>query len=60
MVRLEMAPETDSASDMVTCKILTKSMEHEMYMKLKSTGSWCLLVEYANDNYFARFHTHSY
>ena len=30
-----------------------KSMKHEM--KVKGTGSWCVLVEYAEDNYYARF-----
>ena len=39
-------------------KILTKSMKREIYVK--STGSWCVLVEYAKDNYYARFHNPSY
>ena len=34
-------------------KIQTKSMEHEM--KVKGTTSWCVLVEYVKDNYYARF-----
>ena len=29
-------------------------------MWVKGTRSWCLLVEYVKDNYFARFHDHSY
>ena len=37
------------------CKILTKSMEHEM--KIKGTRSWCMLEEYVKDNCCARFHT---
>ena len=35
-------------------EILTKSMEREMYVK--GTGSWCVLLEYVKDNYYARFH----
>ena len=35
-----------------------KSMEREMYVK--GTGSWCMLVEYVKDNYYARFHDPSY
>ena len=34
-------------------KIQTKSMEREM--KVKGTTSWCVLVEYLKDNYYARF-----
>ena len=30
------------------CKILTKSMEHEMYVK--GTGSRCVLVKHVTDN----------
>ena len=33
---------------------LTKSMEREMYVK--GTGSWCVLVEYVKDKFYARFH----
>ena len=29
-------------------------------MKVKGTGSRCLLEEYVKDNYYARFHPHSY
>ena len=29
-------------------------------MKVKDTGSWCMLEKYVKDNYYARFHTHSY
>ena len=29
-------------------------------MKVKGTGSWCMLEEYVKDNYYARCHTHSY
>ena len=29
-------------------------------MKVKGTGSRCLLEECAKDNYYARFHPHSY
>ena len=29
-------------------------------MKVKGTGSWCVLVEYVKDNYYARFHDHRY
>ena len=39
-------------------KILTKSLEREM--KVKGTGSRCLLEECFKDNYYARFHPHSY
>ena len=39
-------------------KILTKSVEHEM--SVKGIWSWCVLEEYVKDNYYARFHTHSY
>ena len=39
-------------------KILTKSLEREM--KVKGTRSWCLLEECVKDNYYARFHPHSY
>ena len=28
-------------------------------MYVKSTGSWCVLVEYVNDNYYVRFHDDS-
>ena len=28
-------------------------------MKVKGTGSWCMLEEYVKDNYYARLHTHS-
>ena len=38
-------------------KILTKSLEREM--KVKGTGSRCLLEECVKDNYYARFHPHS-
>ena len=38
-------------------KILTKSVEREM--KVKGTGSSCLLQECVKDNYYARFHPHS-
>ena len=31
---------------------------HEI--RVKGTGSWRLLEEYVKDNYYARFHTHSY
>ena len=41
-------------------KILTKSMEHEMYEYVKGTESWCVLVEYVKENYYARFHKPSY
>ena len=30
-----------------------KSMKREM--KVKGAGSWCVLVEYVKDNYYARF-----
>ena len=39
-------------------KILTKSLEREM--KVKGTGSRCLLEECVKDNHYARFHPHSY
>ena len=39
-------------------KILTKSMECEI--KVKGTGSRCLLVEYVKNNYYARYHNPSY
>ena len=39
-------------------KVLTKSVEHEM--KVKGTGSRCLLQECVEDKYYARFHLHSY
>ena len=29
-------------------------------MQVKDTGLWCMLEESVKDNYFARFHTHSY
>ena len=29
-------------------------------MKVKGTGSWFMHEEYLEDNYNARFHTHSY
>ena len=29
-------------------------------MKVKGTGSWCILVEYVKENYYARFHDPSY
>ena len=35
-------------------EILTNSME------VKGTGSWCVLVEYIKENYYARFHDPSY
>ena len=38
-------------------KILTKSVEREM--KVKGTGSRCLLEECVKDNYYAKFHPHS-
>ena len=38
-------------------KILTKSVEREM--KVKGTGSRCLLQECVKDKYYARFHLHS-
>ena len=37
---------------------MTKSVEHEM--KVKGTGSRCLLEECVKDNNYARFHPHSY
>ena len=36
----------------------TKSVEREM--KVKGTGSRCLLEECVKGNYYARFHPHSY
>ena len=39
-------------------EILTKSVEREM--KVKGTGSRCLLQECVKDKYYARFHLHSY
>ena len=39
-------------------KILTNSLEREM--KVKGTGSRCLLEECVKDNNYARFHSHSY
>ena len=39
-------------------KILTKSVEREM--KVKCTRSRCLLEGCVKDNYYARFHLHSY
>ena len=39
-------------------EILTKSIESEM--KVMLTGSWCVIVEYVKDNYYARFHDPSY
>ena len=39
-------------------KILTKSLEREM--KVKGTGSRCLLEVCVTGNYYARFHTPSY
>ena len=35
-----------------------KSMDHEIWVK--GTGSRCVLEGYVKDNYYARFHTHSY
>ena len=29
-------------------------------MQVKGTGSWCALVEYVKDNYYARFYDPSY
>ena len=29
-------------------------------MKVKGTGSWCVLEEYVKDNYYARFSDPSY
>ena len=29
-------------------------------MYVKGTGSWCMLVEYVKDNYYARFNDPSY
>ena len=29
-------------------------------MKVKGTGSWCMLEVYVKDNSYARFHIHSY
>ena len=29
-------------------------------MNVKGTGSWCVLVEYVEDNYHARFHDPKY
>ena len=29
-------------------------------MQVKGTGSWCVLVEYVKDNYYARFYDPSY
>ena len=40
------------------CKILTQSVEREM--KVKCTRSRCLLEGCVKDNYYARFHLHSY
>ena len=37
---------------------MTKSVEREM--KVKGTGSRCLLEECVKDNYYAKFHPHSY
>ena len=37
---------------------MTKSAESEM--KVKGTGSRCLLEECVKDNYYGRFHLHSY
>ena len=39
-------------------KILTESVKREM--KVKGTGSRCLLQECVKDKYYARFHLHSY
>ena len=39
-------------------KILTKSLEREM--KVKGTGSRCLPEKCVKNNYYARFHPHSY
>ena len=39
-------------------KILTELVELEM--KVKGTGSRCLLQEYVKDKYYARFHLQSY
>ena len=38
-------------------KNLTKLVEREM--KVKGTGSRCLLEECVKENYYARFHPHS-
>ena len=40
-------------------KILTKSLEQELYVK-DSSRSWCMPQEYLKDNHFARFNTNSY
>ena len=32
----------------------------KLEMKVKGTGSCCLLVEYVKDNYYARFHDPRY
>ena len=37
---------------------LTKSIEREMLVK--GTRSWCMLVEYVKENYYARFHDPSF
>ena len=29
-------------------------------MWVKGTGTWCMLVKYVRDNYYARFHEPSY
>ena len=29
-------------------------------MQVKGTGSWCVLVEFVKDNYYARFYDPSY
>ena len=37
---------------------MTKSMDHEI--KVKGTGSRCMLEGHVKDNYYERFHTGSY
>ena len=39
-------------------KILTKSMKNGM--QVKGTRSWCVLIVYVKDNYYARFYDPSY
>ena len=40
------------------CTLILESVEREM--KVKGTGSRCLLQECVKDKYYARFHLHSY
>ena len=58
MILAMIGTEKDTKVFYSTCftgrEIMTKSMEGEMYVQ--GIWSWCVLVEYVKDNYYARFH----